>query len=168
MVCLAPKLPVSREPRKDPRSRATIKEVAAEVGVSAATVSNAYNRPDQLTSELRERVFEAARRLGYSGPDPVARGLRRGRSGPVGVACWSRSSMARTRGVPSPCRPDSSSAARPLRRRRTANSGESVLLDDHCLVGTQVDLSVHLLAVAVEVGREREAAPDLRSVVVEG
>jgi DNA-binding LacI/PurR family transcriptional regulator len=65
--------------------RATIKEVAAEVGVSAATVSNAYNRPDQLSPELRERVFAAAKRLGYTGPDPVARGLRRGRSGAVGV-----------------------------------------------------------------------------------
>jgi DNA-binding LacI/PurR family transcriptional regulator len=65
--------------------RATIKEVAAEVGVSAATVSNAYNRPDQLSPQLRERVFAAARRLGYAGPDPVARGLRRGRSGAVGA-----------------------------------------------------------------------------------
>jgi DNA-binding LacI/PurR family transcriptional regulator len=67
------------------KRRATVKEVAAEVGVSAATVSNAYNRPDQLSPELRERVFAAAKRLGYAGPDPVARGLRRGRSGAVGV-----------------------------------------------------------------------------------
>ncbi len=67
------------------RRRATIKEVAAEVGVSAATVSNAYNRPDQLSPELRGRIFEAAKKLGYAGPDPVARGLRRGRSGAVGV-----------------------------------------------------------------------------------
>src|SRR5918999_402442 len=65
--------------------RATIKEVAAEVGVSAATVSNAYNRPDQLSPELRERVFAAAKKLGYAGPDPVARGLRRGGGGAVGV-----------------------------------------------------------------------------------
>jgi len=65
--------------------RATLKEVAAEVGVSPATVSNAYNRPDQLSEGLRERIFEAARRLGYPGPDPVARGLRRGRAGAIGV-----------------------------------------------------------------------------------
>jgi DNA-binding LacI/PurR family transcriptional regulator len=73
------------EERKISGRRATIKEVAAEVGVSAATVSNAYNRPDQLSPELRERVFAAAKKLGYAGPDPVARGLRRGRSGAVGV-----------------------------------------------------------------------------------
>jgi DNA-binding LacI/PurR family transcriptional regulator len=73
------------EKRKKSGRRATIKEVAARVGVSAATVSNAYNRPDQLSVELRERVFAAAKELGYAGPDPVARGLRRGRAGAVGV-----------------------------------------------------------------------------------
>ena len=71
-----------------------MKEVAAECGVSAATVSNAYNRPDQLSPELRERVFEAARKIGYAGPDPVARGLRRGRSGAVGVLYADRLSYA--------------------------------------------------------------------------
>jgi DNA-binding LacI/PurR family transcriptional regulator len=59
--------------------------VAAELGVSAMTVSNAYRRPDQLSSALRERVFETAERLGYAGPDPVARSLRRSRTDVVGV-----------------------------------------------------------------------------------
>ncbi len=49
------------------------------------TVSNAYNRPDQLSAALRERVFQAARELGYPGPDPLARGLRRGRAGAIGL-----------------------------------------------------------------------------------
>ena len=80
--------------RKSSKRRATVKEVAAEVGVSTATVSNAYNRPDQLSPELRERVFAAARKLGYAGPDPVARGLRRGRSGAVGVLYADRLSYA--------------------------------------------------------------------------
>lgn len=66
-------------------SKATLKSVAAEVGVSPATVSNAYNRPDQLSSELRERVFETARRLGYPGPNPTARNLRSGRTGSFGL-----------------------------------------------------------------------------------
>ncbi|MBB5235696.1 LacI family DNA-binding transcriptional regulator [Deinococcus budaensis] len=65
--------------------RVTSRDVAARLGVSAATVSNAYNRPDQLSPELRDRVLAAARELGYSGPDPLARSLRRGRSGVVGV-----------------------------------------------------------------------------------
>lgn len=72
-----------------PKRRATLKDVADAVGVSPATVSNAYNRPSQLSPELREKVLEAARRLGYS-PDPLARGLRRGQVGAVGVVYGDR------------------------------------------------------------------------------
>src|SRR5215210_1937232 len=74
--------------------RANLKDVAAELGVSPATVSNAYNRPDQLSPALRERVFEAARRLGYAGPDALARGLRRGRAGAGGILYEDRLSYA--------------------------------------------------------------------------
>jgi DNA-binding LacI/PurR family transcriptional regulator len=63
----------------------TLATVAAAVGVSRMTVSNAYNRPDQLSPELRERVLAAAARLGYSGPDPVARTLSRGKTGSIGL-----------------------------------------------------------------------------------
>ncbi len=48
-------------------------------------MSNAYNRPDQLSPELRERVLETARRLGYPGPDPVARSLRTRQAGAIGL-----------------------------------------------------------------------------------
>lgn len=48
-------------------------------------MSNAYNRPDQLSPELRRRVLETARRLGYPGPDPVARSLRTRHAGAVGL-----------------------------------------------------------------------------------
>ncbi|MGH3752302.1 MAG: LacI family DNA-binding transcriptional regulator, partial [Pseudonocardiaceae bacterium] len=67
------------------RRPATLAALAVELGVSRTTVSNAYNRPDQLSSELRERVLETARRLGYPGPDPVARSLRTGQAGAVGL-----------------------------------------------------------------------------------
>lgn len=59
--------------------------VAEELGVSSMTVSNAYSRPDQLSESLRERIFETAERLGYPGPDPVARSLRRQKTNLVGV-----------------------------------------------------------------------------------
>ena len=71
-----------------------MKDVAAEVGVSPATVSNAYNRPEQLSGALRVKIMEAARRLGYAGPDPTARGLRRGRVGAIGVLYADRLSYA--------------------------------------------------------------------------
>jgi DNA-binding LacI/PurR family transcriptional regulator len=67
------------------RRPATLASLAAELGVSRTTVSNAYNRPDQLSAPLRARVLEAARRLGYPGPDPVARSLRTRKAGAVGL-----------------------------------------------------------------------------------
>src|SRR5918995_2592574 len=63
----------------------TLATVAAALGVSRMTVSNAYNRPDQLSPALRERVLAAARELGYPGPNPVARTLSRGETGSVGL-----------------------------------------------------------------------------------
>ena len=68
-----------------PGGRITLRDVARALGVSVATVSNAYNRPDQLSADLRQRILQAARDLGYTGPDPLARSLRRGRTGVLGV-----------------------------------------------------------------------------------
>ena len=68
-----------------PTDRITLATVADAVGVSRMTVSNAYNRPDQLSPDLRDRVLAAARELGYAGPDPVASTLSRGRTGSVGL-----------------------------------------------------------------------------------
>ncbi len=76
------------------RKRATMAGVAEELGVSAMTVSNAYSRPDQLSGGLRARIFEAAERLGYAGPDPVARSLRRQRTNLAGVLYSNRLSYA--------------------------------------------------------------------------
>jgi DNA-binding LacI/PurR family transcriptional regulator len=67
------------------RARPTLARIAADLGVSVMTVSNAYNRPDQLSARSRERILAKARELGYPGPDPLARGLRRGRAGALGV-----------------------------------------------------------------------------------
>jgi DNA-binding LacI/PurR family transcriptional regulator len=67
------------------RDRATLATIAERLGVSRSTVSNAYNRPDQLSAELRERILAAAAELGYAGPDPAARLLRRGRVGAIGL-----------------------------------------------------------------------------------
>lgn len=65
--------------------RVTLQTIADRVGVSRTTVSNAWSRPDQLSAEVRERILAAADELGYAGPDPAARGLRRGRAGAIGL-----------------------------------------------------------------------------------
>jgi DNA-binding LacI/PurR family transcriptional regulator len=74
----------------------TLQAVADAVGVSRSTVSNAYSRPDQLSTALRERILDAARQLGYPGPNPTARSLRRGFVGSIGVLFTSNLSYAFT------------------------------------------------------------------------
>jgi DNA-binding LacI/PurR family transcriptional regulator len=71
--------------RGRPRRPATLASLAAELGISRTTVSNAYNRPDQLSPQLREKILAAAHRLGYPGPDPVARSLRTRKAGAIGL-----------------------------------------------------------------------------------
>lgn len=68
-----------------PGPRVTLKDIAHALGIAASTVSNAYNRPDQLSDRLRASILATAARLGYTGPDPAARSLRRGVSNVIGV-----------------------------------------------------------------------------------
>lgn len=65
--------------------RVTLQTIADALGVSRSTVSNAYNKPDQLTAELRERILAEAAKLGYAGPDAAARSLRSGKTGAIGL-----------------------------------------------------------------------------------
>lgn len=65
--------------------RATLADVARLAGVSPSTVSLTYSGSGPVSASTRERVLQAAKELGYSGPDPLARSLRRGKSGVVGV-----------------------------------------------------------------------------------
>lgn len=65
--------------------RVTLQTIADRVGVSRATVSYAFSRPDQLSHELRERILRVAGELGYAGPNPTARSLRLGRAGALGL-----------------------------------------------------------------------------------
>ncbi|MFB2584543.1 LacI family DNA-binding transcriptional regulator [Herbiconiux liukaitaii] len=67
------------------RSRTTMRQVAAEAGVAPMTVSYTYTRPERVAAATRAKVLEAADRLGYRGPDPVARSLRSGSTGNLGV-----------------------------------------------------------------------------------
>lgn len=71
--------------RTDERRRATIADVAREAGVSASTASVVFSGKTPVSDATRARVLEAAAALGYTGPDPRAASLRRGRSGIVGV-----------------------------------------------------------------------------------
>ncbi len=67
------------------RGRPTLQSIADLLGVSRTTVSNAYNRPERLSAELRQQVLQTAKDLGYSGPDPLGQKLRTGRTTAVGL-----------------------------------------------------------------------------------
>ena len=61
---------------------ATIYDIAKHVGVSAGTVSRALSRPDKVLPETRQRIEQAAAKLGYV-PNTVARTLKTQRSGKI-------------------------------------------------------------------------------------
>lgn len=78
------RLTMSLKPTQTPSShstkdskRPTLNSIAQALGVSRATVSNAFNRPEIVAEALRERILEHARTQGYFGPDPMARAMRR-------------------------------------------------------------------------------------------
>lgn len=81
------------DPGGDPREcseptrphRLTIEHVAAEAGVSVATVSRALRGLPNVTPSTRQRVQAVADRLQYQ-PDPAATRLAAGRTGTVTVA----------------------------------------------------------------------------------
>lgn len=61
-------------------NKLAIKEVARRIGVSTATISNAFNRPDQLSEKRREKILSECEEMGYFGPNKAARSLRQGKS----------------------------------------------------------------------------------------
>ncbi|WGW13951.1 LacI family DNA-binding transcriptional regulator [Saxibacter everestensis] len=65
--------------------RVTLAQVAEHAGVSTMTASYTFSRPERVSAASREKVLTAARALGYAGPDPSARSLRRGKAGALGV-----------------------------------------------------------------------------------
>lgn len=65
--------------------RVKLLDVAKAAGVSQGTASNAFGKPELVRAEVRERIFAAARELGYRGPHVMARMLRTGKAGALGV-----------------------------------------------------------------------------------
>ncbi|WP_067198741.1 LacI family DNA-binding transcriptional regulator [Microbacterium sp. XT11] len=65
-------------------SRPTVYDVAERAGVSIATVSFAFRRPEKVRPETRDAVLRAAREIGYV-PSGSARNLARGRTGVLGL-----------------------------------------------------------------------------------
>jgi LacI family transcriptional regulator len=72
------------EGQLEARKVATLTQVAQLAGVSIATASRALNGRDEVRSETRDRVLQAAERLSFR-PNVLAKGLLKGRTGTVGL-----------------------------------------------------------------------------------
>lgn len=64
--------------------RPTIRDVAAEAGVSKSLVSMVYSREDGVSPDRRERVLAAAKKLGFT-PNQWARSLASGSGNFIGI-----------------------------------------------------------------------------------
>lgn len=63
----------------------TIRDIAKHLDLSVSTISRALNGYDDVAPRTRQRVFEAARELGYY-PSAAARDLRRRRTNRIGFS----------------------------------------------------------------------------------
>ncbi|QEE21891.1 LacI family transcriptional regulator [Youhaiella tibetensis] len=66
------------------QSKPTLVDVAQAAGVSRSTASNVFAHPQRVRPAIRQRVEEAARSLGYLGPDPRGGRLRAGKFNALG------------------------------------------------------------------------------------
>lgn len=66
------------------RSKPTITDIAEALGVSRATVSRAFGRPEQIGEATVKRVHQMAEQLGYVA-NPLARALSTGKQGNVAI-----------------------------------------------------------------------------------
>ena len=90
---------------KPPRRRiggsgARMRDVAERAGVSPMTVSRALSTPDRVSAEMRERVVQAVKEIGYL-PNHLASSLSSNRSTTIGlivpILCWFHPAFVRTR-----------------------------------------------------------------------
>lgn len=68
----------------------TLADVAHAAGVSTSTASLAFSGRGPVSAATKARILAAAESIGYLGPNPTARSLRRGRSGIVGIVVGDR------------------------------------------------------------------------------
>lgn len=66
------------------KRKSTIIDIAAKVGITPSAVSKAFSNHPRISNETKRKVMEAAVALGYQ-PNSMATGLRKGKSGLIGV-----------------------------------------------------------------------------------
>jgi DNA-binding LacI/PurR family transcriptional regulator len=69
---------------RDRTKNITLKEVAAELGVSMMTISRAINNRPNVDSQTRQRILDTAREMGYT-PNHVAKSLVSSKTYTIGI-----------------------------------------------------------------------------------
>ena len=115
-------------------TRPTLAAVAARAGVAPSTASLAFAGSPRVAEPTRARVLAAAAVLGYPGPDPMARSLRRRRSRP------GRRDRRRAAAVRVPRPGGGQPAGRDVRGARAAGGGLLLLPGDAERSGPPADL----------------------------
>ena len=67
------------------RNKTTLKSIAADLGITHTSVSNAFNNPAKVSSKLQKKILDYAKSINYHGPNPAARSLRTGLCGAIGI-----------------------------------------------------------------------------------
>lgn len=119
------------------KSAANLHGIAAALGVSSATVSNALSGKGRVSADLGERIRKMAAEVGYV-PSPAARALRTGRSGVLGLVLPD---------IGNPLFPQIAQAI----EKAAADAGYGVLIaDSHGEVAKQTEAITRLIERGVE------------------
>lgn len=128
------------------KDKITTKSLAQALGISHTTVSNAWNNPEKLSTELRSRILSYAEEIGFKGPDKLARALRTGKSDTIGVIFNDSMSyvfidphdISLMRGIATQCEKlDKNLVLIPLRKRQQAEIAPiTTLVDGYILNAT--------------------------------
>ncbi|GAB2478517.1 LacI family DNA-binding transcriptional regulator [Comamonas humi] len=147
-------------PRRAAPARATIADVAAQAGVSKATVSRFLNgRTELLTPDIAERVRAAIAELHYH-PSPMAQALKHGRSRLIGLVVADVTnpfSVAVLQGAEKACQAAGyllvlfNLGNEPGREREALQAVQAYQLDG--LILNRVDTNVQLWQPATEHGK---------------
>ncbi|UOQ75993.1 LacI family DNA-binding transcriptional regulator [Hymenobacter sp. 5516J-16] len=68
------------------RAKASISDLAQQLGVSVSTISRALSDHPSISDATKKRVWKLAKELHYQ-PNHLAAGLRKGRSNLLGLLC---------------------------------------------------------------------------------
>ncbi len=56
---------------KDKKKKPTVQDIAISIGISASTVSRALNNHPRISNQTKEKVWDAAKKVGYKGNIPA-------------------------------------------------------------------------------------------------